>query len=510
MEGNSRTINVIKNISIGATTQILSLILSFLLRTVFIITLGNEYLSVNGLFTNILTLLTFSELGIGSAIIYSLYRPLTEDNYEQCGKLINLFAKAYRYIAIVIFVLGISIMPFLDYIVNDVPNVQENIYYLYFLFLLNTVCSYVLGYKKSLLIADQKNYIVISIHMVLNIIQVVIQIISLYLLKDYIVYLWVMIGFTLLNNVVSTSYVNHKYQWIKTYENSNLSRFDRDNIFQNVKNIIVYKVGTVVLNSSSSIIISTFIRTTLVGICSNYTMVINAVFAIINQGLAGLSASIGNYNVVANANDNENVFHQLVLLSFWGVGLSSILLGCMLNPLIYLWLGKCYLLQESVVFSLVLGFYAMLINSIPSSYRTAMGLFREARFAPLGATILNVGLSIIGVKFFGLFGVFFASFLSRILTYCVIDPYFVFKNGFKSNPKKYYITFLIRLVIFCLIYYASINAINGIQLQYGWRKLIVSFIIGFIFFNLSFVILYYKNPYLRMALCNICKNLCKR
>ena len=160
---NNRTINTAKNLSIGAGTQILSLLLSFGIRTAFVVTLGIEYLSVNGLFANILTLLSFTELGIGSAINYSLYKPFAEDDREQIGKLTNLLKRAYNYIAIIILILGLCVVPFLKYIITDVPNIKENIPFLYILFLLNTVVSYVYGYKKSVLIADQKNYIVISI-----------------------------------------------------------------------------------------------------------------------------------------------------------------------------------------------------------------------------------------------------------------------------------------------------------------------------------------------------------
>ena len=509
MTKGSRTIFVAKNLSVGITTQVLSLILSFVSRTVFITTLGNEYLSVNGLFSNILVILSFTDLGIGAAIIYSLYKPLAEGNRALTGKLINLFAIAYRYIAIAILVLGLCAVPFLKYIINNVPNIKENIILLYILFLLNTVLSYVFGYKKSLLIADQRNYVVISIHTILNTLQVIFQIVILYLTHNFVLYLFVMMATTLLNNIISTYYVNRKYKWIKDVEHLKLDKTERLEIFANIKNIVIYKLGSVILNGSDNIIISGFIRTTLVGICSNYSMLINAVASIINQGLAGLAASIGNYNVKADEKDNKFVFYQLCILSYWAIGLISILMACMLNPFIDLWLGSDYILPQTVVVALVLGFYSTLINAIPSSYRTAMGFFREARFAPFIAAILNIILSIIGAKYFGLTGVFMATFISRILTYCIIDPYYVFKKGFNSNPWNYYSVFVTQFILIGIIYAACAYIISLVHFQ-GIVLLIVAFFIGFMIFNTVFFLLYYRNEYMRAAIQKVSQNLFNR
>lgn len=506
---SSRTINTVKNLGIGAGTQIISLLLSFITRTVFVVTLGNEYLSVNGLFTNILTLLSFTELGIGSAIIYSLYRPLALGDREQVGKLINLFSIAYRYIAIAILLLGLCVVPFLSQIISDVPDVKENISLLYILFLLNTVCSYIWGYKKSLLIADQKNYVVITIHTVLNILLVCLQVFILYLTHNFILYLLAFIGITLLNNILTTIYVNKKYSWIVEYEFMKLKAKERISIFANIKNIVIYKLGSVILNGSSSIIISGMIKTTLVGICSNYSMIISAVTTIINQGVAGIAASIGNYNVTASKKDNESVFRQLCLLSFWAVGMVSISMSCLLSPFVKLWLGAEYILDDAVVVILVLGFYTLMINSIPSSFRTAMGLFKEARFAPLFAAIINVLFGILGAKLWGLSGVFVATVLARVLTYCVIDPYYVYKKGFEMSPRSYFIRFLNWILILAASYTISYNIIRMIYVS-GFLGLLLDTAICLLIFNVIFFSVYSKNDDLIIIVCRVKNNLMRK
>lgn len=509
MSRNSRTINTAKNLSIGVFAQVLSLVLSFVTRTVFVCTLGNEYLSVNGLFTNILTLLTFTDLGIGSAIIFSLYKPLAENDKPKIGQLINLFKIAYRYIALSILLLGLLVLPFLDSIISDIPNVHEDVRFLYVLFLLNTVVSYIYGYKKSLLIADQKNYVVITIHTILNVTLVALQVIILFATHNFVLYLVTLIVITLLNNILSTIYVNRKYDWISQYENLRLEKEERCLIFSNIKNIVIYKFGSVILSGTDNIIISAFIKTTLVGICSNYTMLINAVTTIINQGVAGISASIGNYNVNASKDENENIFNQLCLLSYWAIGQVTLLMCCLFSPFVKIWLGSDYVLENYVVVILAMGFYTLMINTIPSSYRTAMGYFKEARFAPLFAALLNVILSVIGAKKYGLIGVFGATIIARLLTYCIIDPYFVYSKGFVKTPIKYYARFMFRLILLLLIYMICQLIIGKICVD-GISGLLLNSCVCLVIFNIFFMMLYSKNIYLLQAISKIKANLIRK
>ena len=495
----SRTKKSTLNVIVGSLSQIVSLLISFLSRTVFIIYLGNDYLSVNGLFSNILTLLSFTDLGIGSAILYSLYKPIAEDDKEKVGRLINLFKRAYNIIAAVICLLGLILVPFLQYIISNVPDVKESIELLYILFLANTVLSYLWGYKKSYLMADQKNYVVNIFHLCVNIFQVVAQILILILTHNFILFLMVMIGCTVLNNVGTTLYVNHTYPWILQYEHLKIHKDEQISIFQNIKNIFIYKVGSTFLGGSSSIIISAFIKTSLVGICSNYSLLINAVTGIINQGITGVVASIGNYNVQSTPQENRVVFNELCMISFWIFGMVSLLLCFLLNPFINIWLGEFYVLPQSVVIAIVLGFYSVVINSIPSSYRQAMGLFRESRFAPIYATIINLVLSIFGALYMGLFGVFIATFIARITTYCVIDPYYIHKKGFGVSPVYYYAEFGAQFVILLFTYIICMLLFKLLATD-GLLCIVERSIACLIVYNLLFIPVYSRKPYFKSTL----------
>ena len=256
MNQKSRILNAIKNVGIAGILQIMTLILSFVSRTFFVKLLGNDYLSCEGLFSNILTILSFSELGIGSAIIFSLYKPIADEDQKQICKLMNLFRTAYRYIALFITLAGMALIPFLDILISDVPDIKESIALLYCLFLANTVASYILGYKRTFLIANQENYIVLLVQQGIHVIKIVIQIWFLYLTHDYVLFLLISIICTLATNITTTIITDRKYPWLNHNKNEKLTKSERKPIFANISAIVQYKLGSVVLNGTDNIIIA--------------------------------------------------------------------------------------------------------------------------------------------------------------------------------------------------------------------------------------------------------------
>lgn len=498
MTEESRVRYTIKNAWVGATSQIASFILAFLVRTVFVYSLGNEYLSINGLFTNILTVLSFAELGIGASIVFSLYEPIAKNDYAKIGKLLNLFRKAYNYVALTIAIIGLAILPFLKYIITDINHI-DNINELYLLFLLNTVVSYIWGYKKSFLIACQKNYVVLLFHLAILIFQSIIQIIILYLTHNFVLFLLVMILSTVANNIVTTLYVNRHYTHLREHEPLILEKEERKCIFTNIKSIILYKIGGVILNGTNNIVISAFLKTTLVGLTSNYLLIINSVGSLINQSISGIAASIGNYNVKATSEDNYRIFLQLNFISFWLFGLICLGLQFCVNPFIDIWLGKEYLLSESVVLSIVVGFYIMIINSIPSSYRTAMGLFRQTKWFPLCAAVTNLCLSILFARLWGIAGVFWATALSRLIFYNLVDSYYTLKYGMQISPVKFYKATAIQMLFLCGMYILC-TIFDKIFPLDGFISLTFNIVLVTVIYNSAFWICFHKNPIFNQVL----------
>lgn len=491
MESNSRFAYALKNLSIGAIMQIIILFLSFVSRTIFVNLLGNEYLSCDGLFTNILTVLSFSELGIGSAIVYSLYEPIAKGDKNKIGRIMNLFSKSYTIVPIIIMALGLCLIPFLNNLVDTTTFkvMDENIVLIYVLFLVNSASSYINGYAGLYLMACQKNYITLVIQQLINIIRIILQTIVLYITHNYILFLVITILGTIFTNFFITQYTYKLYPWLKEVKKNSIKSSERSKIVANILSIFRYQIGSVVLNGTDNIIITKYLNINMVGLCSNYTLVINSLYSILSKACNGLIATIGNYNLNASKSDNHKMFNILYFLSFFVFSYCTIMLLCLINPFISIWLGKEYELSFIVVISLILSFYTLTINTIPSSFRTTMGYFKETQNFPIIAAIINIILSIFLANNYGLSGVFFATSIARMFTYNVSDAYFVFKKGFKISPINYYITFMcytLYLFVCGIFIYKVTSLIVPINLVGLVFKFLCCTILFIIIFVLSF------------------------
>lgn len=489
---NSRTAKTAKNAVFGLASQIINIIISFISRTVFIYVLGVEYLGINGLFTNILMLLSFAELGIGNAIIYSMYKPLALNDKEKIKSLMALYAKAYRIIGLFVFVAGLLVIPFMDYIIKDAPDIKENINFIYILFLLNTSLSYFFVYKKSIIIADQKNYIVLFYQQLFKIIQTVAQIVFLLVTGAYIIFLIIQILTTLLDNIYVSRKANKMYPFLLDQTIKPLDKKERNSIFSNVKALFLYKFGSVILNGTDNIIISAIIGITAVGLNSNYVLIISAITAIGGQIMNGFTASVGNLNAVGTLESKERVFNKIFFVSAWMYGFCAVGLYLFLNKLIVLWLNETYIFSELVVFAIVLHFYVNSVHFTAYTYRVTMGLFVQGRWAPLAAAIINIILSLWLGSTIGLAGIFFATSIARLLTTGIVDPILVYRNGFDKNPIFYYKRYFSFAGLFIALYFLMDYVITFIHLT-GIAGFAAEVLIVSILFNVIMALIFWKN-----------------
>lgn len=450
---NSRTAKTAKNAIFGFISQIVTILLGFASRTIFIYILGKDYLGINGLFTNILMLLSFAELGIGNAIIYSMYKPLAINDKEKIKSLMALYAKAYKTIGLLVFIAGLLVIPFMDYIIKDAPNIKEDINFVYFLFLVNTSLSYFFVYKKSIITADQKNYIVLFYQQIFRIAQTVGQIAFLLLTGEYIIFLIIQILFTLLDNIYVSKKADKMYPFLCESKTQPLENKERTAIISNVKALFLYKFGSVILNGSDNVIISAIIGITAVGINSNYVLVISSVTALVSQMMNGFTASIGNLNAIGNKENKERVFNKIFFVSAWLYGFCAIGLFLFLNKLMAIWLDESFVFPKIVVFSIVLHFYINNIHFVASTYRVTMGLFVQGKWAALAAAIINIVMSLWLGKLYGLAGVFFATSIARFFTTGIVDLILVYRYGFNKNPISYYTKYFSFLVLFVVLYF---------------------------------------------------------
>ena len=448
--GKSRSENAIRNVKTGFVVQLINKIMAFIVRTIFIKCLNTEYLGVNGLFTNILTILSFAELGVGTAIIFSMYKPVAENDKEKIKTLMGLYKKTYNIIGIVVFVLGILVIPFMPFIIKNVPNIKENIIFIYFLFLINTASSYFFTYKKSIITAHQKESVINNIDSIFYFIKSIVEIIFLILTKNFIVYLVIQISGTIFENIYLAHIADKMYPYLKDKSIKKLEKKESKKIFDNIKSLVIYKFGGVILNGTDNILISSLINVTTVGIVSNYTLIINSIRSVLNTGLNGVVASVGNLNAIGDKEKKEKIYYDLTFVYYIIYSFCSIAFIILLNPFIKVWLGKKYLLAISVSFALGISFFVEGMRQSGFIYRTTLGLFQKAQATPYIGAVTNIVFSILLCKLWGIVGIFIATSIAQLVSYSWIDTYLIYKYEFKKSPFKFYSKCIIYFVIFTI------------------------------------------------------------
>ncbi|MCQ6275299.1 oligosaccharide flippase family protein [Bacillus sp. V3B] len=440
-----RVKNSIINISTGLGSQIIITLLSFISRTVFITYLGVEYLGINGLFTNVLGMLSLAEAGIGSAIIYNLYKPVAENDIAKINMLMNFYKKAYRVIALVVFLLGLSLLPFLDHFTNG-TNV-ENVNLIYFLFLFNTAASYLFSHKISFLNVCQKGYIVTGIYTISTIIATFIKIGILYFTSNYILYLIIDIVITITTSIILSILVNKMYPFIKNKVSSKLDSETKGNIVKNVKALVLHNIGGYAVFGTDNLIIASFVNVTAVGLYSNYYMLINICRTFINQVFNNMTHSIG--NLVAEESDDKiySIFKVTMFFNFWIYSFFSILLYIIIEPFITLWLGSEFIMSKGLIIILIINFYVSGMRRSISTIKTTSGIFHEDRYAPFIEAAVNLVVSIVLVQYFGIVGVFIGTLISTLVVPFWVAPYLVYKKVFKLPVFSYFIKYIYYLII---------------------------------------------------------------
>lgn len=488
----SRTQYSIVNALTGAIAQVFIVLLGFISRTAFIHFLPLEYLGIQGLFTNVLTVLSFAELGIGEAMVYALYQPVKENDRVKICQLMQLYKKAYRFVATIVFSLGLILSFFIDLFVNQKPNIPENFQLIFMLFVFNSASSYLFSYKKSILLVDQKRYIVTGCHQLFLVIQTISQIGFLYFTQNYLIFLIIQILCTIADNVGISLYVTKKYPYLNIVSDKKMNKKDESVLFSNVKALAISKISGVVSNSCTNIIISKISGLSLVGIVSNYILIINAVNGVIWAGLTGISGSLGNLNVDAGPKKKQQIFNQLFIFSFWIYTCACVCLLNLLNPFIEIWLGRQFLIPETVIFVMVWSIYISGVNYPVYSFRTTLGYFVQVQYVFFLGGILNIIFSTVGGIYFGLLGIVLGTPLSRLLTSEIADGFYVYKLGFHTNPINYFKKYILYFLLYLLCCNVSSFAVNLISVR-GISGFIIKLMVTLVIVNLILILVFARN-----------------
>jgi len=451
-----RTEKSIKNIVFGIGAQLITTLLTFVSRTIMLNCLGLEVISLNGLFKEVIEALSLAELGIGSAIVYNLYKPLAEKNEEKVCQLMTFFKQAYRIIAIVIFLLGMVVCAFVPYIVKDIGYSQNYIRMVFLLFVANIASSYLFSYKISLLNADQKSYIYSFYSAIIKVVTVVIEVCIILISKNYIVYLISCIGLTLLTNYIISTRIDARYPYLR---DEKLPTEERRHIFDNVKNIFIKELSGKVTNSTDNILISTIISTIMVGKYTFYSTILNVFKQFTSHVDTGIRASMGNLFASGTKKECETVLYRLT----WGYCTLGVICGvCFFSccqSFISFWVGEEYLLTLPVVFILAMNLFLFMCSKPIYAAMHVAGLFKEGRNISIIGSVVNLVISIIFAHYTGIFGVFFGTFLTYIIQ-IIMKMYYVYKLKFQCGGKRYYLYMFNYLLLFVLLVFVC-NTLCG-------------------------------------------------
>jgi len=448
----SRSSQVAKNVLTGIIGQMVTMLLSFITRTVFIHTLSAAYLGVSGLFTSILTVLNLSELGIGVSITFALYKPISEKDNDTIKLLMSFYERSYKIIGFVVLIIGLAIMPFLDKLISGGSDLA-NVRIVFILYILETVASYWLfAYKRTLLEANQQKYIVTLYNTLTTLIISLLRIVVLLILKsnpEVAFYSYTIVGIAgqILNNILISRQVDKQFPFLKSRTGRKLSKEQITPIYKNIAGASISKISGIMLTSVDNILISAFINVSLVGVYSNYIALRTYVTKPISIIFESITASVGNYCATETKEKQEEFFHTIQFTYFWIYGFCSISLWILLNPFIgTVWINKDYLLSDTAVFLIVINFLLDGLSGAVIKFRDANGLYWQAKYRYLFSAVFNGIISYILVKVLGIEGVLLGTTASIIIMIS-LDPIIVYKNVFNKSAMSYYIRFFGYLLL---------------------------------------------------------------
>lgn len=498
---NSRTKNVLLTSSIGLICTLINTILGFGYRTFFIRVLSPQYLGISGLFTNILDLLSLANLGIMTSISYRMYKPIAEGDSEKVGQLMRFTRYVYYFVAGFIFIVGASLMPFLEFFIKDTSEIPSdvNLHVAYFIYLLQMVSSYLYTYKLNILIADQRKYEHSIIQTILTVVKYLSQVIVLVTTHNFMWTITIGIFSTILTNVVFSIVVSKQYKEVFQTKTS-LSKEERHNIFKDCYATMCHKIGYTVINSTDSLLVSKFIGLTITGMYSNYTLLTGSLKKILEPILSNVTASIGNAHVTEDEDTRYAIYRRLLFMNLFISSYTTYCMYILIDSFITIWVGKDMLLDSYTVGVLCMQFYLQTAHIINESYINASGLFNKDKIRPVIEAALNIVISIALVYPMGLAGIFVGTVISHMLTVFWREPLNLYRYEFKTKSENdfwlTYIGFGILTVVMIILTKQVITHTSAVTATSSWLTWLSSGILcTFAYFAVTWLLLHKKEEY---------------
>lgn len=492
--------NATKNIIWGLINKSVMVFAPFLSRTVLIYTLGIEYEGIKGLFTSLLGVLSFAELGISSAIVFSMYRPAAENDDVKICAWLNLYKIAYRVIGCIITVAGLILLPFLPNLIKQGTPTDINIYLLYLIYLFNSVVGYFLyPYSSAIFTAFQKTSVLSKVNTFIQLSLYVFQIAALLITRNYYAYVVVFPITTIASNLIIAYLANKYYPQYSC--RGKIYKEDANKVVKNIGGLIFQKIGSIVLSSVDSIVISAFLGLRILGIYNGYFCIITALLSLLMGIQQAIIPSIGNSIIQKSVEENYHDMKTYDFLYTWIIVWCCTCLFCLYQPFMYLWQGADNMLSSSMVTLFTIFFFIHHIADISYIYKEAVGLWWQGKFIPIISSIINLAMNIILVQIIGLPGILISTIVSLGLINNVFGSYVIFKNYYKSISKwiKYMlgmVFYSLKALIVVLLSSVVCNLICGQNITTILLKLIICCFVS----NVAWLLLNIRNSNMHNAL----------
>lgn len=488
-----RSRNASLNIIFGMILKIYQIALPFFMRTIIMYEIGVQYLGLNSLFTSVLQVLNLAELGVGNAMVFSMYKPIVKDDTLTICALMRLYKIYYNIIGAAILAIGLILLPFIPNLIAGNVPANMNVYYLYLMNLLATVFTYWLfAYKNSILQAYQRTDISSKVTIITDTFKYALQILALICFKNYYYYVLAILITQIFNNIITAIISQRMYPDYRPQ--GRLLKCEIAAINQRIKDLFTAKLGGTIVNSVDTIVISAFLGLEVLAIYQNYFYIINAIIGLVAIVYTSITAGVGNSMLLKDLEQNYREFEVFTLLTTWMNGFCICCFIVLIQPFMLLWMGKRLLLDFFMVILFCIYFWVYELVMMISVYKDAGGIWHEDRFRPLISGIINLGLNIIFVNMIGLYGIV----LSTIISVCMVSlPWIinnVFRLIFKRGAKKYafeLIQYTGVIVVVSSITYMITNFISG----NGWLTIFIKLFVTVIIANIFLISVLKHSPY---------------
>lgn len=461
----SRLNHALKNMKISVFFYFIFLFVQFISRKLFLDQLGDEFIGLAETLRSFLGFLNLAELGIGTAIGYSLYRPIFNKEHDRINELIALFGHLYKKIGVFILASGILISLFFPYMFNGLKASLGIVYFTYYTFLFGMTLNFFFNYHITLLQADQKDYVITSNSQTLNLIKIILQCIIVYYYQSAIGWISMELIFYISNSYVLRHRVKKIYPWLKIRQRTTNSILKSNpEIIKKVKQVSVHKLGAFVTDGTDKILIFAFISIETVAFFGNYSLLFGRLLQLINTAFAGTAAGIGNLVAENNKDNIQKVFWEMMALRFYLGGVAFITLYFITEPFIILWLGEKYILSKWVLNLFLLNMFIKQIRIPVDHFKDAYGLYQDT-WAPIIQSIINLGMSLILLHYFDLAGILMGTTIAFSIIILLWRPYYLHKYGFKQPLITYWKRFIVLILSFLLPFYLCVLVNENIIIE---------------------------------------------